>query len=143
MKNYMCDNYFILVLMYVSNVYHFILSIIRSDQGGSRNLFSMKIQIKLDLMLLLSLMIVTSSVHTKVQTTKLTMLNQTFAQIRNLSYQLPDQPRADRAMHQLLCTNIKLTRKVLTVNLIRTILKRNIGTNDVERYVRIVCKQTK
>ena len=59
--------------MYVSNVYHFILSIIRSDQGGSRNLFSMKIQIKLDLMLLLSLMIVTTSVHTKVQTTKLTI----------------------------------------------------------------------
>ena len=32
--------------------------------------------------------------------------------------------------------NIKLTK-----NLIRTILRRNIGTNDIERYVKIVCKQ--
>ena len=92
-------------------------------------------------MLLLSLMIVTNSVHTKVQTNQLTMLSQTFAHIRNLSYQLPDQPRADRAMHQLLCTNMKLTRKVLTKNLIRTIMKRNIGTNEVEKYVGVECKQ--
>ena len=55
-------------------------------------------------------------------------MNQTFAQIRILSYQLPDQTRDDRAMHQLICTNIKLTRKVLTTNLIRTILRKNVGT---------------
>jgi hypothetical protein len=86
-------------------------------------------------------MISSNFVHTKVQTTKLTVLNQTFAHIRMLSNQLPDQPRADRAMHQLLCTNIKLTRKVLTKNVIRTIMKRNIGTIEVEKYVGLVCKQ--
>ena len=92
-------------------------------------------------MLLLFLMINNNFVHTKVQNIKTTMFNQTFAQIRILSYQLPDPPRADRAMHHLLCNNIKLTRKVLTRNLIRTIMKRDIGTNEVEKYVDIVCKQ--
>ena len=101
----------------------------------------MKIKLSKLSMLLLSLMIVNISVLTKDKHTKTTMLSQTFAHIRILSFQLPDQPRADRAMHQLLCTNVKLTRKVLTKNLIRTILRRNIGTNEVERYVRVVCKQ--
>jgi hypothetical protein len=36
---------------------------------------------------------------------------------------------------------MKLTRKVLTKNLIRTIMRKNIGTNDVEKYVNVVCKQ--
>ena len=80
-------------------------------------------------------------VHSRVETTKPTMFNQTLAQIRILSSQLPDPIRADRVMHQLLCANIKLTRKVLTKNLIRSIMKKNIGTNDVEKYVGIVCKQ--
>ena len=80
-------------------------------------------------------------VHIKVEATETTMYSETLAQIRILSYQLPDPPRADRAMHQLLSTNIKLTRKVLTKNLINTIMKRNIGTNDVEKYVQVVCKQ--
>jgi hypothetical protein len=86
-------------------------------------------------------MIVTIPVYKRAKTTKDTMLSQTFPHIRILSHQLPDQQRAGRAMHQLLCTNVKLTRKVLTKNLIRTIMRRNIGTNDVEKYVRIVCKQ--
>ena len=62
-----------------SDVYfHVIVSlvkVVRSDQGGSRNLFSVKMQMQIHLfMLLLSLMIVNISVHTKVQTTKVTML---------------------------------------------------------------------
>ena len=92
------------------------------------------------LMLLLFMTIRDNSVHTKVKNIKSTMLSQTFAQIRSLSYQLPDQPRSDRAMHKLLCTNIKLSRRVLTKNLISTIMKKNIGTNDVEKYVHVLCK---
>ena len=49
-----------------------IFNLIRSDQGGSQNLFSdMQILIHL-LMLRLFLMISSNLVHTKVQTTKLT-----------------------------------------------------------------------
>ena len=78
------------------------------------------------------------SVHTKVPKIQSTMYSQTLAQIRNLSYQLPDQPKADRAMHQLLCINIKLTRKVLTKNVLKTIMMKDIGTNEVETYVKNV-----
>ena len=59
------------------------------------------------LMLLSFLMNINILVLTKVQYNPNTMLSQTFAQIRNLSNQLPDPNKADRAMHQLLCTNIK------------------------------------
>ena len=87
-------------------------------------------------MLLLFLMINNIFVLTKVNNIQTIMSSQTFALIRNLSYQLPDPPRADRAMHQLLCVNLKLTRKVLTKNLIRMIIKKDIGTNEVENFVR-------
>ena len=64
----------------------FLCNTVRSDQGGSRNLFSM---IKINyLMLLLFLTIRDNSVHPKVQNIKSTMLSQTFAQIRSLSYQI-------------------------------------------------------
>ena len=100
---------------------------------------TMNLQINLSMLLLL--LMTTSLVHIKEETIITTMLSQTFAHIRNLSYQLPDQPRADRAMHQLLMTNIKLTRKVLTSNVLKAIMKRNIGTNDVEKYVEVLSKQ--
>ena len=96
-----------------------------------------KMKMKIHILMLLLQLIFT--VLPKVQTTSNKMMNQTFAQIRMLSYQLPDQPRADRAMHHLLCTNIKLTRKVLTRNVIKTIMDKNVGTNDVEKYVKNVC----
>ena len=92
-------------------------------------------------MLLLFVIKFNNLVLSKVQTIPNIMLNQTFAQIRNLSNQLPDPGRADRAMHQLLSSNIKLTRKVLTRNLLKTMLKKNVGTNDVVKYVNGVCKQ--
>ena len=98
-------------------------------------MFSVNMQINI-LMLLSFLMNINILVLTKVQYNPNTMLSQTFAQIRNLSNQLPDPIRADRAMHQLLCTNVKLTRKVLTKNLLKTMMKKNIGTNDVEKYVK-------
>ena len=92
-------------------------------------------------MLLSFLMNINILVLTKVQYNPNTMLSQTFAQIRNLSNQLPDPIRADRAMHQLLCTNVKLTRKVLTKNLLKTVMKKNIATNDVMKYAKGVCKK--
>ena len=103
-------------------------------------MFSVNMQINI-LMLLSFLMNINILVLTKVQYNPNTMLSQTFAQIRNLSNQLPDPIRADRAMHQLLCTNVKLTRKVLTKNLLKTMMKKNIATNDVMKYAKGVCKQ--
>ena len=103
-------------------------------------MFSVNMQINI-LMLLSFLMNINILVLTKVQYNPNTMLSQTFAQIRNLSNQLPDPIRADRAMHQLLCTNVKLTRKVLTKNLLKTVMKKNIATNDVMKYAKGVCKQ--
>ena len=47
-----------------------LLFFVRSDQGGSRNLFSDNMQILIHLMLLLFLMINSKLVHTKVKTTK-------------------------------------------------------------------------
>ena len=35
------------------------------------------------------------------------MLRETFARIRILSFELPDPPRADKAMHKLICSNIE------------------------------------
>ena len=57
------------------NVQFKLFIVIRSDQGGSRNLFSdMQMQILIHLlMLLLFLMIRSNLVHTKVQTTNPTM----------------------------------------------------------------------
>ena len=65
----------------------------------------------------------------------------TFAQIRSLSLESPDPPRASWAMHALLCNNLKLTRRVLTKNLLTKLMHLNIGTNEVEKYAKVVCHQ--
>ena len=63
------------------------------------------------------------------------MLRQTFAHIRDISFNLADPPKGSRVMHSFLCSNLKLTRKVLTKNLLRKMMNMNVGTNEVERYV--------
>ena len=69
------------------------------------------------------------------------MLRETFAQITYLSQHLPDPARADRAMHGLLCANLKLARRTLTKNILKKLMWLGVGTNDVEKYVEKVCKQ--
>ena len=69
-----------------------------------------------------------------------TMYSETFAQLRSLSLMLADPERADRAMHDLLCSNIKLSRRVLTRNLLRNLMHLGVGTNEVENYVEKMCK---
>ena len=44
-------------------------------------------------------------------------------------------------MHNLLVTNIKLSRRVLTRNLLKKMMHLNLGTNEVERFVLKVCRQ--
>ena len=44
-------------------------------------------------------------------------------------------------MHDLLCTNIKLTRRVLTKNVLKRIMNLNVGTNEVEKFAASVSKQ--
>ena len=65
----------------------------------------------------------------------------TFAHLRNISSLLEDPNRGSRAMHNLLCSNVKLTRKVLTKNLLRSLTGLSVGTNEVEIFATIVCKQ--
>ena len=71
------------------------------------------------------------------------MSRQTFAQIRVLSSDpsLTDPTRADRAMHDVLCENLKLTRRVLTKNLLSKLAALEVGTNEVEEFTKKVCKQ--
>ena len=62
-------------MCYVISYWYLIsfVKVVKSDQGGSRNMFSVKMQMQIHpFMLLLSLMIVNISMHTKVQTTKVT-----------------------------------------------------------------------
>ena len=76
-ETYDCDyvRISLLVLMYALTVLFILLFIVRSDQGGSLNVFSdMQILIHL-LMLLLFLMINNFLVHTKVQNINTTTKN--------------------------------------------------------------------
>ena len=45
-------------------------------------------------------------------------------------------------MHNLLISNLKLTKNVATSNLLRKMLKLGIGTNEVELYSKICSSQS-
>ena len=64
------------------------------------------------------------------------MFRQTLAHIKLLSYVSPDPPRAERAMFDCITCSLKLCKRVLTRELLRTLVKCGVGTNDVEN----VCK---
>ena len=63
------------------------------------------------------------------------MFRQTLAQIKLISYFLPDPQRAERAMTVLIYCSFKLCRKVLTKDLLNVLRKREVGTNEVENCV--------
>ena len=69
------------------------------------------------------------------------MLRQTFAYIRELAQECYDPNRASQAMHDLLCSNMKLSRRTLTTNLLIKLKQLGIGTHDVEKYAMGVSKQ--
>ena len=48
-----------------------------------------------------------------------------------------------RAMHNLVCGNFKLTRRVLTKNLMTKLMRLKCGTNEVEKYADILCKNVR
>ena len=56
----------------------------------------------------------------------------TFAYLNVISLDLVDPGRGSRAMHDLLVNNVKLTRKVLTKNLLKSLMEAGVGTNEVE-----------
>ena len=78
----------------------------------------------------------------KVFTILIIMFCGTFAHLKNISFQLEDPIQGSRAMHNLLCSNVKLTRKVLTRNLLRSLMQLRVGTNEVERYAMMMNKQS-
>ena len=63
------------------------------------------------------------------------MFRQTLALIKQFSYVLPDPPRAERAMFNFIVCSFKLCRRVLTKNLLSELVKRGVGTNEVEKCV--------
>ena len=69
------------------------------------------------------------------------MLRQTFAYIRELAKEFYDPDRASQAMHDLLCSNMKLSRRTLTKNFLLKLKLLGVGTHDVERYASGVCRQ--
>ena len=70
------------------------------------------------------------------------MFRQTLALIKQFSYVLPDPPRAERAMFSFIVCSFKLCRRVLTKNLLSELVKRGVGTNEVEKCVESLSKSS-
>ena len=64
------------------------------------------------------------------------MFRETLAQIKTISYFSPVPIRAERAMMYRLMSNVKLCRKILTRNLLDTLVKYKIGTREVDQIVK-------
>ena len=82
-----------------------------------------------------------SSATERSKGTEETMIGETFARISRLSLDLADPRWSSRVMHDLLCDNLKLSRRVLTKNLLSRLADLGVGTNDVEEYTKNVMKQ--
>ena len=65
---------------------------------------------------------------------------QTLAQITNIAYLSTDPIRAERAMRNCICSNVKLCKRVLTKDMLNDLYRQGIGTNEVEVCVKRLCK---
>ena len=65
---------------------------------------------------------------------------QTLAQITFISNFSADPVRAERAMHNVLCSSVRLCKRVITKDLLNDLYKNGIGTNEVEGCVEKLCK---
>ena len=65
------------------------------------------------------------------------MSTSAFAYIHTLSLETQQPEQASKAMHLYFTTGLKLTRRVQTTNLLNTLRRQNIGTNEVEKWSRI------
>ena len=65
---------------------------------------------------------------------------ETLAQIKQLSSLLTDPNRAERAMLYRLYCNVKLCKKILTRNLLKTLCKHRTGTTEVDKCVHRLCR---
>ena len=70
------------------------------------------------------------------------MSRQTLAHIKLLSYISPDPLRAERAMFNCITCSFKLCKKILTSDLLYVLMKRGVGTHDVEKCVMYLCRST-
>ena len=69
------------------------------------------------------------------------MSAETFAMIRNLSLETQSPTRVEKAMHKYFTSNIKLTNRNLTINLIKNLMKNKLGTTEVMVYSKMIEKQ--
>ena len=70
------------------------------------------------------------------------MYRNTLAQIKTISQYLADPPRAERVMHNRLLSSVKLSKKVITRDLLSVLCKHKVGTNDVNRCVTVLCRNS-
>ncbi len=68
------------------------------------------------------------------------MSRETLAQMRILSNFSPDPNRAERAMIYRLFCNVKLCKKIITKDLLKSLCKHRTGTNEVIECVRKLCR---
>ena len=62
-----------------------------------------------------------------------TMIVSMTSKIQELAEEASDPEEAGRKMRQLYFTNCKLTNRQLTVDLLKKLLERGVGTHDVEK----------
>ena len=70
------------------------------------------------------------------------MCGETFALFTTLSRETINPRVTDRAMHNLWKANIHLSKRVLTVNLMKMMLKNKIGTNDVMQMAKAMSRSS-
>ncbi len=71
------------------------------------------------------------------------MFRETLAQIKTISYFSPVPQRAERAMLSRLLCNVKMCKKVLTRNLLGSLVKQRIGTREVKQAVSKLYKNSR
>ena len=68
------------------------------------------------------------------------MSSRSFALLNQLSHETQRPVEVGLAMHQYFCTNLKLTKRNLTVNLLKNLWKHKIGTNEAMIHAKNISK---
>ena len=69
------------------------------------------------------------------------MFHQTISLLRTLCQDTLQPTRSLQAMQLCLENNLKLVKKTQTYNLLNSLLRRQLGTNEVEKYAAVVTGQ--
>ena len=88
---------------------------------------------KLEILKFLTFLLVTASATTRpTKSSSSNMSSEAFAHLHLISQDLSEPTLGSRVMHTTLCNNLKLTKRVLTKNLLNKMMLLRIGTNEVD-----------